>query len=64
MIETTEPEKMALTSMDIAEEKHRFQEWSAQVADRFGYVVEYGAIGELDAVVGPPTQMAIFSRVA
>ena len=40
-----------------------FETWATRVADRFGYQVKFGAIGNLDSAVGAPTQMAIFTAV-
>jgi 3' terminal RNA ribose 2'-O-methyltransferase Hen1 len=37
-----------------------FQDWAQLIASRHSYTVEFGAIGDLDAVLGSPTQMAIF----
>jgi len=39
-----------------------FESWSTQLANRFGYSVSFEAIGELDAKLGAPTQMAIFYK--
>lgn len=39
-----------------------FAAWTDAVAARHGYTVERSAIGEDDPEVGPPTQMAVFSR--
>jgi 3' terminal RNA ribose 2'-O-methyltransferase Hen1 len=39
-----------------------FASWSAAVAGRHGYTVRHAPIGEDDPEVGPPTQMAVFSR--
>ncbi len=48
---------------------HRFEwtraelhAWAASVADRFGYAVRYLPVGPEDPELGPPTQMAIFTR--
>ncbi|WP_410788073.1 3' terminal RNA ribose 2'-O-methyltransferase Hen1 [Kribbella sp. C-35] len=41
-----------------------FRTWSQQVADRFGYAVEFRAVGAEDPEVGPPTQLALFRREA
>jgi 3' terminal RNA ribose 2'-O-methyltransferase Hen1 len=38
-----------------------FREWAQTVASRFGYAVRYLPVGPEDAVVGPPTQLAIFT---
>jgi 3' terminal RNA ribose 2'-O-methyltransferase Hen1 len=37
-----------------------FQDWAQLIASRHSYTVEFEAIGDLDAVLGSPTQMAIF----
>jgi 3' terminal RNA ribose 2'-O-methyltransferase Hen1 len=39
-----------------------FQTWANQVAERFGYTVEFFPIGTDDPDVGAPTQMGVFSR--
>lgn len=39
-----------------------FEAWGRRVAESFGYAVRFAPVGAVDAVVGPPTQMAIFSR--
>ncbi|HYO16143.1 MAG TPA: 3' terminal RNA ribose 2'-O-methyltransferase Hen1 [Thermoanaerobaculia bacterium] len=48
---------------------HRFEwtreelrRWAEGVAGRFGYAVRFLPVGEEDPQVGPPTQMAVFSR--
>ena len=38
-----------------------FAAWCGRVADEHGYAVRYRPIGEDDAEVGPPTQMAVFT---
>ncbi len=43
-------------------DRAQFQAWARGVAERFGYRVRFGPIGPEDAAVGPPTQMAVFSR--
>lgn len=40
--------------------REEFQTWANQVAQRFGYTVEFQPIGDNDNLVGAPTQMAIF----
>lgn len=40
-----------------------FDQWATSVGDRFGYAVRYVPIGDDDPEVGPPTQMAVFSRL-
>src|SRR5215207_2952370 len=42
----------------------QFEAWAQVVAERFGYAVRFAAVGLVDAEVGAPTQMAIFSRGA
>jgi 3' terminal RNA ribose 2'-O-methyltransferase Hen1 len=39
-----------------------FESWAAGVAQRHGYGVRFSPIGPVDDEVGPPTQMAVFSR--
>jgi 3' terminal RNA ribose 2'-O-methyltransferase Hen1 len=39
-----------------------FAAWAAGVAGRHGYCVRHLPIGPEDAALGPPTQMAVFSR--
>ena len=39
-----------------------FEAWGRQVAERFGYAVRFAPVGVVDAQLGPPTQMAVFSR--
>ena len=41
--------------------RREFQEWAGRVA-HFGYDVRFLPVGGEDAVVGPPTQMAVFTR--
>ena len=39
-----------------------FASWAESVAERYGYSVRFLPVGPDDAEVGPPTQMAVFSR--
>ncbi len=39
-----------------------FQAWATRVGEASGYGVTFKAVGEEDPVLGPPTQMAVFSR--
>jgi 3' terminal RNA ribose 2'-O-methyltransferase Hen1 len=39
-----------------------FQSWATGVASRFGHSVAFLPIGDDDEQVGPPTQMAVFTR--
>lgn len=41
--------------------RKEFADWSARVAERFGYVVRFLPVGEEDTQLGPPTQMGVFS---
>ena len=41
-----------------------FETWANAAANRFGYAVRFAPIGELDAELGAPTQMAVFERGA
>lgn len=38
-----------------------FQQWSKQIAERFGYGVRFLPVGEEDPQTGAPTQMGVFS---
>jgi 3' terminal RNA ribose 2'-O-methyltransferase Hen1 len=39
-----------------------FEAWASGVAGRAGYSVRFAPVGPVDESVGPPTQMAVFSR--
>ncbi|HSS00373.1 MAG TPA: hypothetical protein VLM79_25115, partial [Kofleriaceae bacterium] len=39
-----------------------FEGWARGVAERHGYGVRFAPIGEVDAALGPPTQMGVFAR--
>jgi 3' terminal RNA ribose 2'-O-methyltransferase Hen1 len=39
-----------------------FERWAGGVAERTGYAVRFAGIGDDDATVGTPTQMAVFTR--
>jgi 3' terminal RNA ribose 2'-O-methyltransferase Hen1 len=41
-----------------------FTDWASGVAGRHGYTVRFGPVGVDDPEVGPPTQMAVFTRAA
>lgn len=58
-----------LDSRGLRHEDHRFEwtrsefeAWAGGIAARFGYRVEISAVGPVDPVCGPPTQMAVFGR--
>lgn len=40
----------------------QFKAWANDMCERYGYQVEFLPIGVSDPVVGPPTQMGVFSR--
>ena len=42
--------------------RSEFQAWASGMAGRFGYGVTFLPIGQEDAKLGPPTQMAVFAR--
>ncbi len=44
--------------------REQFADWARRVADRHGYDVRLLAVGTDDPEVGPPTQMAVFTRAA
>jgi 3' terminal RNA ribose 2'-O-methyltransferase Hen1 len=39
-----------------------FERWAHAVAERHGYAVRFAPVGEVDEVLGPPTQMGVFTR--
>jgi 3' terminal RNA ribose 2'-O-methyltransferase Hen1 len=39
-----------------------FQQWATRVAQQYGYVVDFRAVGPEDPHLGSPTQMGIFTR--
>lgn len=43
-------------------DRTKFRRWARGVAERNGYQVEFGGIGEFDPEVGHPTQTAFFTR--
>jgi 3' terminal RNA ribose 2'-O-methyltransferase Hen1 len=43
-------------------DRDQFATWSGRVASTYGYSVEVRGIGEVDDLLGAPTQMAIFTR--
>ncbi|MBF2066156.1 MAG: 3' terminal RNA ribose 2'-O-methyltransferase Hen1 [Calothrix sp. C42_A2020_038] len=43
--------------------REEFQTWANQVAQRFGYTVQFQPIGDNDPQVGAPTQMSIFKQI-
>jgi 3' terminal RNA ribose 2'-O-methyltransferase Hen1 len=44
--------------------REEFRSWAQRAALAYGYAVRYLPVGADDPEVGPPTQMAIFSKVA
>jgi hypothetical protein len=40
----------------------QFGEWSAEVAEQYGYTVTMRPVGDEDPAVGAPTQLAVFTR--
>ncbi|MFE0642604.1 3' terminal RNA ribose 2'-O-methyltransferase Hen1 [Streptomyces sp. NPDC058877] len=42
--------------------REEFSGWAAGVAEQYGYEVGFRSVGPDDPEVGPPTQMAVFSR--
>ncbi len=44
--------------------RREFQDWSDLVATTHGYTVQHSGIGDTDADLGAPTQLAVFSRVS
>jgi small RNA 2'-O-methyltransferase len=44
--------------------REKFRRWATGVANRNGYEVRFSGIGELEPLLGQPTQMALFTRIA
>ena len=42
--------------------RREFASWAEQAATRFGYTARFLPVGVEDPAVGPPTQMAVFTR--
>ena len=42
--------------------REEFAAWAQTISDSYGYRVRYAPVGPEDPEVGPPTQMAVFSR--
>lgn len=42
--------------------RNEFHDWAGRVASDHGYTVRYLPVGTDDAQVGPPTQMAVFTK--
>ena len=40
----------------------RFEAWAASIGETYGYSAAFSGIGAVDAVLGAPTQMAVFTR--
>jgi 3' terminal RNA ribose 2'-O-methyltransferase Hen1 len=45
-------------------DRTQFRAWAEQVADTYGYTVGFAPVGPDDPEVGPPTQLAVFTRAA
>ena len=44
--------------------RDEFRSWAGRVADQHGYAARFLPVGVDDPEVGPPTQMAVFTRTA
>ncbi len=44
--------------------RSEFRSWAEGVATTFGYAVQFRPVGDDDPQVGPPTQLALFTRAA
>jgi len=42
--------------------RREFRDWAGGIGSRFGYDVRFLPVGDEDPIVGPPTQMAVFTR--
>ncbi|WP_042414067.1 3' terminal RNA ribose 2'-O-methyltransferase Hen1 [Streptacidiphilus anmyonensis] len=43
-------------------DRAQFRAWAERTAETYGYAVAYGPVGDEDPEVGPPTQLAAFTR--
>lgn len=59
-----QPEELRTPDHYFEWDRVKFRQWASGVADRHGYGVRFGAIGEWDEALGAPTQMAVFDRRA
>jgi 3' terminal RNA ribose 2'-O-methyltransferase Hen1 len=53
---------------DLRHDDHRFEwtrkefrDWAANIAEQFGYTVQFSEIGDVDENYGAPTQMGVFT---
>jgi 3' terminal RNA ribose 2'-O-methyltransferase Hen1 len=60
--ETLEAGRMRHRDHRFEWSRAEFAAWAEDVASQYAYTVEYRAVGEVDAEVGAPTQMAVFRR--
>ncbi|MFI5427427.1 hypothetical protein [Aeromicrobium sp. UC242_57] len=44
--------------------REQFAAWASATAKAYGYTVDLRPVGDDDPVVGPPTQLALFTRTA
>ena len=42
--------------------REEFRNWASQVADRYGYTVQFSEVGDADETHGAPTQMGVFTQ--
>jgi hypothetical protein len=42
--------------------REQFQKWANGIGERFGYTFECKPVGEVDSLVGAPTQMGVFRQ--
>ena len=59
----------SLSAGQFRHQDHRFEwtrpefhGWATEVASRHGYAVKFLPVGDEDSEIGPPTQMAVFTR--
>lgn len=43
-------------------DRAQFRDWAERTAETYGYTVDLGPVGDEDPEVGPPTQLAAFTR--
>ncbi len=60
--ENVGPDKLRHPDHRFEWTRTEFQTWAQAVAARHGYSVRFVPVGPVDAMLGPPTQMAVFQK--
>jgi hypothetical protein len=62
MFESMEPGQLRHADHRFEWTRSEFRDWVEGVTSRFPYTSRIELLGEVDAELGPPSQMAIFER--